>query len=61
MGTLPQDRQAAMRSAFHDLRGVPPEQRETVLNSARYQSAFSPEERQDLSNLLRVEPYEAPR
>jgi hypothetical protein len=58
--TFPADRQAMMGSAFRDLRSVPPDQRETVLNSARYQNAFSPEERGILSNMLRVEPYEAP-
>jgi hypothetical protein len=32
-----------------------------VLNSARYQSTFSPYERNILSTLLRAEPYEPPR
>jgi len=40
---------------------VPLDQRETVLNSARYQNAFSPQERGILSDLLRVEPYEPAR
>jgi hypothetical protein len=31
-----------------------------VLNSSRYQNAFSPEERSVLSDMLRVEPYEPP-
>lgn len=56
--SLPPDRQATMRRAFNDLRGVPLDQRQTVLNSARYQGAFSPEERGILSDFLRVEPYE---
>ena len=59
--TLPADRQTMMRDAFRNLREVPPDQRQMVLNSSRYQNAFSPEERGILSNLLRVEPYEAPR
>jgi len=59
--TLPSDRQAQMKSAFRDLRGVPPDQRSIVLNSARYQGQFSPQERGILSDMLRVEPYEAPR
>ena len=50
-----------MKEAFRNLREVPPDQRQTVLNSSRYQSAFSPEERGILSNMLRVEPYEPPR
>jgi hypothetical protein len=55
---LPADRQTIMKGAFRDLRSVPPEQRQTVLNSARYQGAFSPEERGILSDMLRVEPYQ---
>jgi hypothetical protein len=43
------------------LRSVPPEQRQMVLNSARYQGVFSPEERGILSDFLRVEPYEQAR
>lgn len=57
---LPPDRQAVVKRAFQDLRSVPLDQRETVLNSARYQGQFSPEERGILTNFLRVEPYEAP-
>ena len=55
---LPQDRQTMMKRAFQDLRGVPTDQRQTVLNSARYQGTFSPEERGILSDFLRVEPYQ---
>ncbi len=55
---LPADRQALMRSAFRDLRAVPLDQRQTVLNSARYQGVFSPEERGILSDVLRAEPYQ---
>ena len=55
---LPQDRQAVMRNAFRDLRAVPLDQRQTVLNSSRYQGVFSPEERGILSDMLRVEPYQ---
>jgi hypothetical protein len=57
----PLERQALMKSAFRDLRSVPPDQRQTVLNSARYQGAFSPEERGILSDMLRVEPYQPAR
>lgn len=59
--TLPADRRTMMKRAFNDLRGVPLDQRQTVLNSARYQSSFSPEERGILSDFLRVEPYEPQR
>jgi hypothetical protein len=57
----PVDRQAMMKNAFHDLRGVPLDQRQTVLNSSRYQGVFSPEERGILSDMLRVEPYQPAR
>ncbi len=58
---LPPDRQALMKSAFRDLRAVPLDQRQMVLNSSRYQGVFSPEERGILSDFLRVEPYEPAR
>ena len=59
--TLPADRQAMMKSAFRDLRAVPLDQRQTVLNSSRYQNVFTPDERSILGNMLRVEPYEPQR
>ena len=55
---LSPERQALMKNAFRDLRSVPLDQRPMVLNSARYQGAFTPEERGILSDLLRVEPYQ---
>ena len=57
----PPERQSLMRSAFRDLRSVPLDQRQTVLNSARYQGVFSPQERNILANMLRAEPYEPAR
>jgi hypothetical protein len=56
--TLPADRQAMMKRAFQDLRRVPLDQRQTVLNSSRYQGTFTPEERGILFDLLRIEPYQ---
>jgi len=56
--TLPPDRQQVMRRAFRDLRSVPLDERETVLNSRNYQGVFTPEERGILTNVLRAEPYE---
>jgi hypothetical protein len=50
-----------MKSAFRDLRAVPVEQRPMVLNSARYQGVFSPDERGILADMLRVEPYQPAR
>jgi len=55
--TFPPERQNMMRNAFRDLRSVPLDQRQTVLNSSRYQGVFSPDERGILSDMLRVEPY----
>ncbi len=57
----PVERQNMMKNAFRDLRAVPLDQRQTVLNSNRYQGVFSPEERSILSDMLRVEPYQAAR
>jgi hypothetical protein len=59
--TLLPERQVMVKRAFQDLRSVPLDQREMVLNSARYQSVFSYDERNILSSLLRAEPYEPPR
>jgi hypothetical protein len=50
-----------MGNAFRDLSAVPPDQRQMVLNSSRYQNAFSPEERGILTDVLRAEPYQAPK
>jgi hypothetical protein len=58
--SLPPDRRTLVKHAFQDLRSVPPDQRQIVLNSARYQGTFSQQERDILSNFLRVEPYEPP-
>ena len=58
---LPVDRQAQMKQTWLELREVPLEQRQTVLNSARYQGQFTPEERGILTDMLRVEPYQPAR
>ena len=60
LSILQPDRQTMVRRAWRELRGVPIDQRATVLGSARYQQSFSPDERNILTNLLRVEPYEPP-
>ncbi len=57
---LPPGRKAMVKQAFQDLRTVPADQRQTVLNSARYQNNFSPQERDILNNFLKVEPYQQP-
>jgi hypothetical protein len=61
LASLPPDRHALVSRAFRDLREVPLDQRPTVLNSSRYQGVFSPEERGILTDMLRVEPFEAAR
>ena len=61
LAVLPPDRQALVKRAFQDLRSVPLDQRQTVLNSSRYQGVFSPEERGILTDFLRAEPYEPAR
>jgi hypothetical protein len=58
LAALPPDRQALVKNAFRDLRAVPLDQRQMVLNSSRYQGVFSPEERGILSDFLRAEPYQ---
>ena len=60
LAAMPPDRKTLIRRAFQDLRGVPIDQRQTVLNSSRYQGVFTPDERGVLSDFLRVEPYEPP-
>ncbi len=55
---LPADRRGLMKQAFQNLRDVPPDQRQMVLNSERYRNAFTPDERGILSNFLSVEPYQ---
>jgi hypothetical protein len=49
MQALPPDRQRMMKTAIGDLRAMPPDQREKVLDSPRFQSMFSDQER----NMLR--------
>lgn len=58
---LSPDRRALVKRAFQDLRSVPLDERQTVLNSQRYQGVFTPQERSILGNFLSVEPYEPPR
>ena len=57
---LPAARKVLVRQAFRDLRSVPVDQRQTVLNSARYQGVFTPDERNILSGFLLAEPYAPP-
>ena len=56
-GSLPQDRRRLVGRAFRDLREMPEPQRQAVMNSDRFRTQFSDEERSTLNNLLAVEPY----
>jgi hypothetical protein len=55
--SLPQDRRRLVGRAFRDLREMPEPQRQAMMNSDRFRSQFSDEERNTLNNLLAVEPY----
>jgi hypothetical protein len=50
-----------MAGAVIELRELPPEQREAVLDSPAYRAQFSPDERQTLRSVLMGEPYPAVR
>jgi hypothetical protein len=60
LGTLPADRRRMVARAFRDLREVPSSERQAVLNSDRFRSQFSQQERGTLSQLLEIEPYLPP-
>lgn len=57
LASLPQDRQRLMVRAIKDLRQMPPEQRQSIIDSDRFRAQFSDNERTTLTNLLAVEPY----
>lgn len=57
VGSLPQDRQRAVKRAFRDLRTLPPNQRQQYMNSPTYRAQFSDQERNLLGRLMTVEPY----
>ncbi len=57
LGGLPMDRRRLVARAFRDLREMPEPQRQAILNSDRFRSQFSDQERGTISNLLAVEPY----
>ena len=48
-----------MTAAIRDLRQMPPEQRQQVLNSPRFQGMFSPQEREMLNGVTQL-PMAAP-
>ncbi len=54
MRQLPPDRQRAVGTAIHELRGLPPEQREKVIDSPRIRSMFSDHERDMMRGATRL-------
>lgn len=58
LSAMPEERRAQVRGAFRSLRDLPPEEREQQLNSAAARGQYTEHERQILSNLLSVEPYQ---
>ncbi len=57
LGAMPDARKRELRSAFRSLRELPPGERQQQLQSPEFRSQYSDHERQMLSNLLSVEPY----
>jgi hypothetical protein len=53
----PPDRRRLMARAILDLREMPPEQREQVIDSPRFGAQFNPDERNTIHTLLGAEPY----
>lgn len=49
---LPDDRRREVRHAWNSLSAMPPDQREQVMNSDRFKSTFSDQERSTLKGLL---------
>jgi hypothetical protein len=54
MRQLPPDRQGMVRTAVRDLRAMPPDQREKVINSDRFKSMFSDQERGIMREVTRL-------
>lgn len=54
---MPEDRRRMMRRAFHDIAQLPPGQRQAILDSPQFRTQFSDQERQMLSTMMIVEPY----
>jgi len=54
MQQLSPDRRRMVHTAIDDLRAMPPEQREQVINSDRFKGMFSDQERQLMRNATRL-------
>jgi hypothetical protein len=51
---LPPNRQRMVNTAIHDLRAMPPEQREQIINSDRFKGMFSDQEREMMRGAARL-------
>jgi hypothetical protein len=51
---LPPDRRQKLRTAIRDLRSMPAGQRQQIIESERFKSQFSPQERNLLDNASRL-------
>jgi hypothetical protein len=54
MQQLPPDRQRMVTTAVRDLRAMPPGQREQIIDSKRFKSVFSPQERDIMRGAARL-------
>lgn len=54
MRQLPPERQRMVTTAIHDLRGMPPEQRENVIDSPRFRGMFTDQEREMIRGASRL-------
>jgi hypothetical protein len=54
MRQLPPDRRRMVMTAVRDLRNMPPDQREAVINSERFKSIFSDQERDMMRGVTRL-------
>jgi hypothetical protein len=54
MRQLPPDRQRMVGTAIHDLRAMPPEQREKIIDSPRFRGMFSDQERDMMRGATRL-------
>jgi hypothetical protein len=58
LSAMDSGRKQQVRGAFRALRDMPPAERQRMLDSPEFRSQYNDHERQVLSNLLSVEPYQ---
>jgi hypothetical protein len=54
MQQLPPDRRRMVSTAVRDLRSMPPQQREQIIDSNRFRGMFSPQERDIMRGATRL-------